>query len=134
MICIKYIICPFNRKKRITKEVEKKWPKGSTLPNYRNKVEAMVVDQFVEKIAQDESVLFPECGLRKEAILEIVLKKIREQRRQQKDVQIPLRQEDVLSTDSAETESESSNSSSPPSSQFERVKRYSLYFDEGEWI
>ncbi|KAL9976342.1 hypothetical protein ACROYT_G013633 [Oculina patagonica] len=116
------------KKKRITKEVEKKWPKGSTLPNYRSKVEAMVVDQFVEKIAQDESVLFPECGLRKEAILEIVLKKIREQRRQQKDVKIPLRQEDVLSTDSAE--SESSNSSSPPSSQFERVKRYSLYFDE----
>ena len=43
---------------------------------------------------------------------------------------IPLKQ-DVLSTDSA---SESSSSPSPPSSQLDRVRRYNLYFDEGEWI
>ena len=79
----------------------------------------MEVDKFVEKIVQDETLLFPECGLKKEA----------EQRRQQKE--IPLVQEDVLSTDSA---SESSSSSSPPASQLERVKRFNLYFDEGEWI
>ena len=88
----------------------------------------MEVDKLVERMVQDETLLFPECGLQKEAVLEIVLKKIREQRRQQKD--IPLKQEDVLSTDSA---SESSSSSSPPSSQLDRVKRYNLYFDEGEW-
>ena len=123
-----YFICPFTRKRRITREVEKRWPKGSALPNYRNKTEAMEVDKFVERMVQDETLLFPECGLQKEAVLEIVLKKVREQRRQQKD--IPLKQ-DVLSTDSA---SESSSSSSPPSSQLDRVGRYNLYFDEGEWI
>jgi len=109
--------------------VERKWPRGNVLPNYRNKTEAMGVDKLVKKIVQDETLLFPECGLKKEAVQETVLKKIREQRRQQKE--IPLVQEDVLSTDSA---SESSSSSSPPASQLERVKRYNLYFDEGEWI
>jgi len=38
--------------------------------------------------------LFTECGLGKEAVLETVLKKIREQRRQQKER--PLTIEDVL--------------------------------------
>ena len=44
-------------------------------------------------------LLFPECGLQREAVLEIVLKKMQEKQRKQKD--IPLKQEDVLSTDSA---------------------------------
>ena len=63
------------RKRRITKEVERKWPRGSVLPNYRNKTEAMEVDKFVEKIVQDETLLFPEGDLKKEAVQETVLKK-----------------------------------------------------------
>lgn len=35
----------------------------------------MEVDKFVEKIVQDETLLFPECGLKKEAVQETVLKK-----------------------------------------------------------
>lgn len=112
--------------------MEKHWPRSSVLPNYRNKADVLQVDEFVKKLlVEDKSLLFPECGLQREAVLEIVLKKIRELRRQQKD--IPLTQEEVLSTDSA-SESSSSSSSSPPSSQLDRVKRYNLYFDEGEWM
>ena len=91
-----YQLCPFTREKSITREIERRWPKGSALPNYRNKTDAMEVDKFVERMVQDKTPLFPECGLQREAVLEIVLKIIREQRRQQKD--IPLKQEDVLST------------------------------------
>ena len=36
----------------------------------------MGVDKFVEKIVQDETLLFPECGLKKEAVQETVLKKL----------------------------------------------------------
>ena len=65
-------------------------------------------------------------------------KKIREQRRQQKDR--PLTCRDVLSTDSASESTESAESSSgstsPPTytPQLQRVKAYNLYFDEGEKI
>ena len=52
------------RKRRITKEVERKWPCGNVLSNYRNKTEAMEVDKFAEKIVQDETLLFPEGGLK----------------------------------------------------------------------
>lgn len=79
--------------------MEKHWPRSSVLPNYRNKADAQQVDEFVEKIVKDQSMLFSECGLQREAVLEIVLKKIREQRRLQKDM--PLTQEEVLYTDSA---------------------------------
>ena len=89
------------------------------------------------KLVEDDTHLFTECGLGKDAVLETVLKKIREQRRQQKDR--PLTREEVLSTDSASESTESavessSGSASPPTSQMQRVKEYNLYFDEGEEI
>ena len=112
--------------------MEKRWPHNSVLPNYRNKAEALEVDKFVDKLVEDDTLLFPECGLQKAAVLEIVQKKIREQRRLQKD--IPLTQDEVLSTDSA-SESSSSGTPTPPSSQLTtRVEKYNLYFDEGEWV
>lgn len=107
------------------------------LPVYRNKADAIQVDKFVAKLVEDDTHLFTECGLGKEAVLEIVLKKIREQRHQQKDR--PLTRE-VLSADSASESTESAESSSgstsPPTytSQLQRVKAYNLYFDEGEDI
>ena len=85
------------------------------------------------KLVEDDTHLFPHCGLGKEAVLETVLKKIREQRRHQKE--LPLTREEVLSTDSASESTESSSGSpSPPryASQLQRVKTYNLYFDEGE--
>ena len=67
----------------ITREVEKRWPRGSALPIYRNEADAIQIDKFVAKLVKDDT--FPECGCGKEAVLETVLNKIREQRRQQKD-------------------------------------------------
>ena len=69
----------------ITKEAEKRWPRGSALPIYRSKTDAIQIDKFVAKLVKDDTRLFPECGCGKEAVLETVLNKIREQRRQQKD-------------------------------------------------
>ena len=69
----------------ITREVEKRWPRGSALPIYRNEADAIQIDKFVAKLVKDDTRLFPECGCGKEAVLETVLNKIREQRRQQKD-------------------------------------------------
>lgn len=86
-------------------EVEKRWPPGSALPVYRNKADALQVDKFVAKLVEDDTHLFTECGFGKEAVLETVLKKIREQRRQQKER--PLTKEEVLSTDSASELTES---------------------------
>ena len=34
----------------ITKEVEKRWPRGSALPIYRNKADAIQIDKFVAKL------------------------------------------------------------------------------------
>lgn len=78
-------------------------------------------------------MLYPECGLQKAAVLEIVLKKIRDQRRLQKN--IPISQDEVvISTDSA-TESSSSGTPNPPLSQLAtRVEKYNLYFDEGKRV
>ena len=90
------------------------------------------------KLVEDDTHLFTECGLGKEAVLETVLKKIREQRRQQKER--PLTKEEELSTDSTSEPTESvessSGSPSPPTytSQLQCVKAYNLYFDEGEEI
>ena len=90
------------------------------------------------KLVEDDTHLFPECGLGKEAVLETVLKKIREQRCHHKELH--LTREEVLSTDSASESTESAGSSSgspsPPryASQLQRVKTYNLYFDEGEGI
>ena len=66
------------------------------------------------ELVQDDTHLFPECGLGKEAVLEIVLKNIREKRRQEKDR--PLTREEVLSTERASelTESADSIGGSPP--------------------
>ena len=92
------------------------------------------------KLVEDDTHIFPECGLGKEAV-ETVLKKIREQRLHYKE--LPLTREEVLSTDSASESTEStesagssSGSPSPPryASQLQRVKTYNLYFDEGEGI
>lgn len=89
------------------------------------------------KLVEDDTHIFPECGLGKEAV-ETVLKKIREQRLHYKE--LPLTREEVLSTDSASesTESAGSSSGSPSlpryASQLQRVKTYNLYFDEGEGI
>ena len=69
----------------ITREVEKRWPRGSALPICRNEADAIQIDKFVAKLVKDDTRLFPECGCGKEAVLETVLNKIREQRRQQKD-------------------------------------------------
>lgn len=87
------------------------------------------------KLVEDDTHLFTECGFGKEAVLETVLKKIRQQRPQQKERL--LTKEEVLSTDSASESTESSSGSpSPPTytSQLQRVKAYNLYFDEGEEI
>ena len=73
------------QEKMITREVEKRWPRGSALPIYRNDADAIQIDKFVAKLVKDDTRLFPECGCGKEAVLETVLNKIREQRRQQKD-------------------------------------------------
>ena len=75
----------------ITKEVEKRSPKkyGCVLPNYRIKADAEVIDEFVNKLAEYKAVLFPEFDLKKGAILEVVLKKLREQKRQQKETASP---------------------------------------------
>ena len=96
--------------------MEKRWPRNTVLPNYRNKAETLEVDKFVEKIVEDETVLYPECGLQKAAVLEIVLKKLREQRRLQKS--IPVSQDEIIitSTDSA-SESSSTGTPTPPLSQ-----------------
>lgn len=59
-------------------------------------------------------MLYPECGFQKAAVLEVVLKKLREQRRLQKD--IPVSQDEIMSTDSA-SESSSSGTPTPPLSQ-----------------
>lgn len=90
------------------------------------------------KLVEDDTHLFTECGFGKEAVLETVLKKIRQQKPQQKERH--LTKEEVLSTDSASESTESAESSSggpsPPTytSQLQRVKAYNLYFDEGEEI
>ena len=34
----------------ITKEVEKRWPRGSAIPIYRNKADAIQTDKFVAKL------------------------------------------------------------------------------------
>ena len=99
-------------------------------PNYRIKADAKVIDEFVNKLAEDKAVLFPEFGLKTGAILEVVLKKLREQRRQQKDT-TSLVTHDDSTTETTESASEStSSSSSPSSSQLMRVKKYILYFHE----
>ena len=105
------------------------------LPNYIIKADAEVVDEFVNKLAEDKAVLFPEFGLKKGAILEVVLKKFREQRRQQKDIASLVTHDDsTTETTESASESTSSSSSSPPASQLTRVKKYNLYFHEGELL
>ena len=94
----------------ITREVEKRWPRGSALPIYRNEADAIQIDKFVAKFVKDDTRLFPECGCGKEAVLETVLNKIRKQRRQQKEKY--LTSEEMLSTDNASESTESAESSS----------------------
>ena len=79
------------QEKRITNEVEKRWPRGSALPIYRNKADAIQVDKFEAKLVKDDTHLFPECGFGKEAVLETVLNKIWEQKRQQKENPLPVK-------------------------------------------
>ena len=74
----------------ITNEVEKRWPRESALPIYRNKADAIQVDKFEAKLVKDDTHLFPECGFGKEAVLETVLNKIWEQKRQQKENPLPV--------------------------------------------
>ena len=123
------------QKMMITKEVEKRWPRRSALPIYRNKADAIQIDKFVAKLVKDDTRLFPEFGCGKEAVLETVLNKIREQRRQQKEKY--LTSKEGLSTDSASESTESAESSCwspiPPTYtyQMQRVqKAYNLYFEE----
>ena len=119
----------------ITKELEKRWLRGSALPIYWNKADAIQIDKFVAKLVKDDTRLFPEFGCGKEAVLETVLNKIREQRRQQKEKY--LTSKEGLSTDSASESTESAESSSwnpiPPTYtyQLQRVqKAYNLYFND----
>ena len=91
------------QKMMITKEVEKRWPRRSALPIYRNKADAIQIDKFVAKLVKDDTRLFPEFGCGKEAVLETVLNKIREQRRKRKQ---------TTQTNSASESTESAESSS----------------------
>ena len=116
------------QKMMITKEVEKRWPRRSALPIYRNKADAIQIDKFVAKLVKDDTRLFPEFGCGKEAVLETVLNKIREQRRKRKQ---------TTQTNSASESTESAESSSwnpiPPTYtyQMQRVqKAYNLYFED----
>ena len=78
-------------------------------------IDAEVIDKFVNKLAEEKAVLFPEFGLKKGTILEVVLKKFREQRRQQKDTASPVTHDDCTTeTTEGASESTSSSSSSPP--------------------
>ena len=116
----------------ITKELEKRWLRGSALPIYWNKADAIQIDKFVAKLVKDNTHLFPECGCGKEAVLEAVINKVREQRRQQKEKY--LTSEELLSTDSASESTESSSWNPIPPTytyQLQRVqKAYNLYFNE----
>ena len=116
------------QKMMITKEVEKRWPRRSALPIYRNKADATQIDKFVAKLVKDDTRLFPEFGCGKEAVLETVLNKIREQWRKRKQ---------TTQTNSASESTESAESSSwnpiPPTYtyQMQRVqKAYNLYFED----
>ena len=93
----------------------------------------------MEKLVKDDTRLFPEFGCGKETVLETVLNKIREQRRQQKEKY--LTSKEGLSTDSASESNKPAESSSgnpiPPTytSQLQHMwKAYNLYFDEGVGI
>ena len=43
----------FYQEKMITREVEKRWPRGSALPIYRNEADAIQIDKFVAKLVKD---------------------------------------------------------------------------------
>ena len=105
------------------------------LPNYRIKADAEEIDTFVDKLVADSNVLFPECELKKAAVHEIVLKKFREERRQQKDTVTPrlLSQDETDTTESA-SESSSSTDTSPLPSQLAQIRQYNQYFNEGELV
>ena len=60
-------------------------------------------------------MLYPECGFQKAAVLEVVLKKLREQRRLQKD--IPVSQDEIIMSTDSVSESSSSGTPTPPLSQ-----------------
>ena len=46
------------QEKMITREVEKRWPRGSALPIYRNEADAIQIDKFVAKLVKDDTRLF----------------------------------------------------------------------------
>ena len=73
------------QEKMITRKVEKRWPRGSALPIYRNEADAIQIDKFVEKLVKDDTRLFLSVDVVKKQSWKQALNKIREQRRQQKD-------------------------------------------------
>ena len=46
------------QEKMITREVEKRWPRGSALPICRNEADAIQIDKFVAKLVKDDTRLF----------------------------------------------------------------------------
>ena len=42
----------------ITREVEKRWQRGSALPICRNEADAIQIDKFVAKLVKDDTRLF----------------------------------------------------------------------------
>ena len=91
------------------------------------------------KLVEDDTHLFTECGLGREAVLETVLKKIREPRDASRKID-PLPEKKCCQQT---VHLSQPNQLSPVlevlvhphiKSQLQRVKAYNLYFDEGEEI
>lgn len=83
----------FNRKKLIASEINKQWPLDEEVPSFRphNMEEVRKLNEFVKRLSEGKEsskYTFEGCGLRQNAIQEMVMMQMRERRHKNKDLEL----------------------------------------------
>ena len=119
------------RKKKITNFIKKIWSPELPAPKFRNNPETTrKLQEVVETLANDTEYTFPEAGLGRNAIMEIIRKHMDERRRKESEVKL----QSGLSSSQIESDSSSPSQSGHSSCNGKKHKEMKLddYFNAGK--
>ena len=119
------------RKKKITNFIKKIWSPELPAPKFRNNPETTrKLQEVVETLANDTEYTFPEAGLGRNVIMEIIRKHMDERRRKESEVKL----QSGLSSSQSESDSSSPSQSGHSSCNGKKHKEMKLddYFNAGK--
>lgn len=117
------------RKKKITNYIKKIWSPELPAPKFRNNPETTKkLQEVVETLANDSEYTFPEAGLGRSAIMEIIRKHMDERRRKESEVKL----QSGLSSSQSESDSSSPSQSEHSCNGKKNKMKLDDYFNAGK--